>query len=559
MNQDLSKYFSSLKNITCFDSTNPSHLPYHVMNRMIEYIKLCSNDENTFVQRNCTHIKSFVHDLLNIQEGDVFFGSSIQQLIMNLSHNIPIETYEEVIISSCLKDSYFKHFKNKSKYVKVWKSIKYAYHYNDLFDLITPKTSMLILPHISHITGYIFDIQYISEYAKLQNSNIKIIVDGSLYIQYHIVDVSYINVDYYFSSFIGTRIAFVYIKDLNKICDIEIDNFEYNLMGVLGVCDYIKDVTMEDILNRKSIESYYSIIENHRGELYMIFLKYMGKYDNLFEVIRDTSFFSKHIPIFSLKCKVYDVEYIHHILEEFGYKTKLIDEEKILQISFCHFNNEKDIIGLFHILNEFNKQFYVKLGLLSIFFSNSEDFTFNQYSIPQSLQDCLNNDVNKKENITLLRYSLIDKDPYTLITNIQYKSSINSASHINILHDPKFQIILNDLSNTIIKMFKIECKYFHIHQLRIYISNNSITPVPEFIYNTISSFVAILCVNESNTVGGIHQLFTRDNVDLNNQILHKGDIFVFNNKDFTHYITNISQKIDNDCAFKDLIFFSSIF
>ena len=78
-------------------------------------------------------------------------------------------------------------------------------------------------------------------------------------------------------------------------------------------------------------------------------------------------------------------------------------------------------------------------------------------------------------------------------------------------------------------------------------------------YNTISSFVAILCVNESNTVGGIHQLFTRDNVDLNNQILHKGDIFVFNNKDFTHYITNISQKIDNDCAFKDLIFFSSIF
>jgi hypothetical protein len=521
---------------------------------MIEYIK-CTNDENTQLYND---IKSFVHDLMNIQEGDVFFGSSIQQLIMNLSHNIPIETYEEVIISSCLKDSYFKHFKNKSKYVKVWKNIKYAYHYNDLFDLITSKTSMLILPHISHITGYIFDIQYISEYAKLQNSNIKIIVDGSLYIQYDIVDVSYINVDYYVSSFIGTRIAFVYIKDLNKVCDIEIDNFGSNLMGILGVCDYMKDVTMEDILNRKSIESYYSIIENHRSELYMIFLKYMEKYDNLFEVIRDTSFFSKHIPIFSLKCKVYDVEYIHHILEEFGYKTKLIDEEKILQISFCHFNNEKDIIGLFHILNEFNKQFYVKRGLLSMFFLNSEDFAFNQYSIPQSLQDCLNDYVNKKENITLLRYSLIDTDPYKLITNIQYKS-INSTSHINILNDPKFQIILNDLSNTIIKMFKIECKYFHVNQLRIYISNDSITPVPEFIYNKISSFVAILCVNESNTVGGIHQLFTHDNVDLNHQILHQGDIFVFNNNDFRHYITNISKNIDHDYAFKDLIFFSSIF
>ena len=112
-------------------------------------------------------------------------------------------------------------FEKKAKKLKWWQpQYRYSFNYNDLFKMITNNTSLIIIPHVSNITGVVFDIKYIVHYIRVTYPLIKVIVDGVSYLPHDVIDVDTWDVDFYFVSFykfLGPHISALYIKDYQEI------------------------------------------------------------------------------------------------------------------------------------------------------------------------------------------------------------------------------------------------------------------------------------------------------------------------------------------------------
>ena len=119
--------------------------------------------------------------ILNNKHGTISYGSSCSQLTYNFSKSI--ENYlkhcdGEIIISdfnheACITP--FERIANQNNLSIKWWSIdydinnkdnKYFINYNTLLDMISNKTSLVVIPHVSNILGNIIDVKLLSQEIK---------------------------------------------------------------------------------------------------------------------------------------------------------------------------------------------------------------------------------------------------------------------------------------------------------------------------------------------------------------------------------------------------------
>ena len=98
--------------------------------------------------------------------------------------------------------------------------------------MITSKTRLVVIPHVSNILGNILDIKEIVREIRKINKNTKVMVDGVAYMAHGPIDVTEMDVDFYlvsFYKFCGLRVSALYIKEANVLRAIENQNhYFYN-------------------------------------------------------------------------------------------------------------------------------------------------------------------------------------------------------------------------------------------------------------------------------------------------------------------------------------------
>ena len=198
-------------------------------------------------------------------KSEVILGPSTSMLMKNLSLSL-VETFkpgDEVIVTNCDHEANIAPWKSLEKRgikIKEWQldPDTLTLHLEDLGALMTEKTRLVTLTHISNILGTINPIKEIA--AFIHERGAMVCVDGGAYAPHRLVDVQELDVDFYAFSFYkvyGPHYSLLYGKKshLEKMPGInhffleqEIPlkfqpgnvNFELSY-GLLGVTDYFTE------------------------------------------------------------------------------------------------------------------------------------------------------------------------------------------------------------------------------------------------------------------------------------------------------------------------------
>lgn len=589
-----------------------SQVPNNVLEYMINYmidnhVQLdCVHQIGDLSKDKCNEARNFVDILLNNIHGKIEFGSSTTQLANNLSYVISESLYTEVIMCDALHYSMVTPFEKKAKKLKWWQpQYRYSFNYNDLFNMITNNTTLIIIPHVSNITGVVFDIKYIVHYIRITYPKIKIIVDGVSYLPHDIIDVDSWDVDFYFVSFykfLGPHISAIYIKDYQEITSLnhyfldepklQLGSFaNETLVGLLGIRDYISP---KNQITRKNIAEFFDDVKQKEFHIVQRCDWYINQME-IFDLITDRSFSFRRFPIFSLDIENYSVDSVNVYLNETGimtscgkfYCNKLLKND-ILRISFLHYNTLTEVDKVFHELNQFNASYYrINDGLfylVGVLFQKNENTLYHQhkFNLSTSIIDKYNelSVDNHYSNTRFRRYSLIDTKNLQILGTKFYQSKIYNKTDvgnkvrkyepINIINDKNFKTIVSYFISQVKTNTSINIDKCMVHQIRVQINNDeeTITPVPEGIHQDGYNFVAIMCINRYNITGGINKLYSLNYNDVIQEydeilstILKPGEMIFFNDRKVKHFVSNINRscKDKKDLAYRDILVLTTVF
>lgn len=558
----------------------------------------------------CKEAREFVDILFNNVAGTIQFGSSTSQMAMNVINALPIHKLNEVIMCDALHYSMITPIETmlnqtNSMIVKWWSpKFKYSFDYEDLYGLITENTSMVIIPHVSNITGVLFDIKTIIHKLRSLNNTLIIMVDGVSYLPHDMIDVYDWDVDFYFVSFykfMGPHISAVYIKNIHMLQNLnhyfvqgsklELGSFPNEcLVGLLGIQDYMLrdyfgNIDVHIKIDRRIIHSFFKRVNAFESYFTQLCDTYLER-SRIFEVITDFTETVKRFPIISLQSKYCSISHINLFLNEIGIMSscgkfhclRLLDED-VLRISFLHYNDIDEIHHIFEELRVFEESYFHKtifqpLKLFKSIFMEEEkekDYSLHKLQLSSEFIDKYNEltiDSNY-ENTRYRRYSLIDT--YTFLVygtkfmqSKQYNPTKNGGiirkyKPLNVCDDPCFHKIVTYFVAYVKNISGLECNKCMIHQIRVEVNNDSITPVPEGIHQDGYNYVGIMCVSRTNIIGGINKIYTLDEEEIYNKVLEEGEMIIMNDRKVKHYVSNIIRKDSSMKGYRDILVITSVF
>lgn len=589
-----------------FENAGGTQIPNQVMDKMSEHMHNYNVqidgifDEAVAANTRARDVRGFVDVLINNKRGKVEFGSSATQLALNLSNSLPISTFENVVISDFLHGSMITNFLPLCKNIECWYHSDFVSNYAELFGKITEKTTLVILPHASNVTGVVFDIRYIVDNVRKISPNAKVMVDGVSFLPHRMVDVDYLNVDYYFVSFykfFAPNISAVYVKnyaELDNLNHASIENrklelgtmMQTSLYSLSGLIEYMKHVTIA----KRSVEfdamlvhRFYTMINEHEEKLIRYFNKRIRKYWDLCTMVKDYT--KDSVCIFALKFKSFTHDYVTLFLNECGILCKygafhnimLFKEEDnnggVVRISLVHYNTVHELDCFFRLLDELYKAIEDRSFISSLFRSNNpptyvtKDVSLTDEFIAKYDHLC------KDQYYTSDRdrlYSMIDTTTKAVVgrsrfvqskmyNNTERGNQIRNYQPINVINDDTFHTILLIFGKFVFEQCNSMIGYMHIHQMRVR-ANEDVSPVPEGIHQDGYSYVGILCVNRVNVDGGETGLY--DNVAGNrvyNKILNAGEFVMFNDRKMFHYVSNIKPIDPSKPAYRDVMVITTVF
>lgn len=631
------------------DNAGGSQVPQQVLNRVNNmitnyYVQPYSNNNiSKRLTKEIEDVNKTASIILNNSSGDIIYGSSTTQLVYNLVNSMKKNLNRvsgEIVLADFNHESMLTPFEriikdldsiadskspddedNTQKLILKWWNLtkngeKYIIDYDKLYSMITSKTRLVVLPHVSNILGNVLDIKTIVKEIRKKNKSTKVMVDGVAYMAHGPIDVTEMDVDFYlvsFYKFCGLRVSALYIRDKSVIRAIENQNHYFipkqngsdstkkleigglnyeNLVSVNGIGDYLCDVAKffnyENMrgsdkqlnLNRYVVEyvmEKFSIYEK-------IFVNMIGRNiekSGEMRVIEDKNI--QKTPLFSLKFKNYDVKFVELVLNELDiicksgkfYSDRLlknIDEGDVLRISFMHYNNPQNVDTVLGYLNMFKR-----LELDFLFNVNSKARDFVTIDLKSSF-DNLESDPYYKEKRGRA-YSLLDikdTDNINIVGDIDfYQSSSYNNYNGDIVRNYKNidKSLLNDkIFRFFVKTFKEQVQeatrtltdgynsdYIFVHQIRVYASeDSSINPVPEGIHKDGYNIVGLSVVDRVNIQGGISNVYdSNKNIALTKQ-LQRGEMLMINDAKMYHDVTPIKlDKMDRE-GYRDIFVFTTI-
>ena len=623
------KYFPSLlcpngqilSKIVYCDNAGGSQVPQQVLSRVTNmitnfYVQPYSNNKiSKRLTKEIEDVNKTTSIILNNKKGNIVYGASTTQLVYNLVNSMKKNLNRvsgEIVLADFNHESMLTPFEriikdldsiadskspddedSEHKLILKWWNLtkngeKYTIDYDKLYSMITSKTRLVVLPHVSNILGNILDIKTIIKEIKKKNPATKVMVDGVAYMAHGPIDVTDMDVDFYlvsFYKFCGLRVSALYIKDKSVLRTIENQNHYFipkqngsdtkkkleiggvnyeNLVSVNGIADYLCDVAK--FFNYQNMRGSDKELKFNRYVLEYVMEKF-SIYEKIFvnmisrnieqsgeiSLIEDKNI--QKTPLFSIKFKNYDVKFVELVLNELDIVCKSgkfycdrllknIDEGDVLRISFMHYNNPENVDRVLGYLNMFKR---VDRDIDFMFNVNSKARDFVRIDLKSSF-DNLQPDPYYKEKRGRA-YSLLDikdTDNIKIVGDIDFyqSSSYNNYNGdiVRRYHNIDTSITNDKIFKFFVKTFKDQVQeatrklsegyntdYIFVHQIRVYASeDSSVNPVPEGIHRDGYNFIGMCVVNRENIQGGISNVYDSDkNIALNKTITTRRDV---NNK-----------------------------
>lgn len=385
------KQFPALENDMIFmDNAGGSQTLSTVMDRITDYLTnydvqhgaSYSTSQNAVEQ--LTQAKQEIQKWLNADcKEEVIIGASSTMLlrILSLCISQKWQKGDEVIITNCDHEANMTPWKDLQKQgmvIKVWNinPKTYRLELDDLMPLLSQRTQMVAVTHVSNILGTINPIRAIAD--TVHEFDALICVDAVAYAPHRAIDVQDLGVDFYvFSTYktFGPHQAIMYgrydiLQDLPGINHGFIDEVPYKFLP--GNCNFELAYSLAAIpqyieqLGSGDISQGYQNIAIHEQHLASLLLNYLNNQQNV-TVIGEASA-DRHI-------RVSTIAFIHHHMNSdeivkamdvnkigirYGdfYAVDLIDDlglrEKggVVRVSLVHYNTIAEVEKLIsHLKN----------------------------------------------------------------------------------------------------------------------------------------------------------------------------------------------------------------
>ena len=575
-----------------------------MLNSVIDYMTMymqkyhvqlnCENEVGDDANNLVKEAKQFVDILINNTDGNVEYGCSTTQLARNLSHSVPNTFYEEVVLCTALHYSMITPFETKAKNVKWWiPNQNFSFDYYDLFRLISKNTTMIVIPHVSNITGVVFNLDYIVSCIKNINDKVKIFVDGVSYLPHDVIDVNKWQVDFYFISFykfLGPHISALYIKNHDELISLnhdfldkpklELGSFSNeSLVGLLGIRDHMCEQYDVCEFNRDILHSFFQEVKTIENELLSIFDVYVSNLEQC-ELVSDTN--ATRVPIFSIKFHFHEVQNINLHLNQLGIMSacgtfhcnKFLTSD-VLRISLLHYNTLDEIDKIFNELIPFSESCMSKPMIFKILgglFNNASDLfhvkVFKFHGVFMNRFNELVPDKHYKVS-RFRRYSLISTESYkSLGTKFLQSRKYNTSNNGDLLRNyDEINLTDTDCFKNLIDYFVGEVKYktgidittCMVHQIRVIATDDSVSPVPEGIHQDGFNFIAIVCVNRKNIMGGVNKVFSLNEELVYSSVLKQGEMLFMNDRELKHHVSDVIRIDNSKDAYRDVLIITTVF
>ncbi|WGH27643.1 MAG: aminotransferase class V-fold PLP-dependent enzyme [Candidatus Shikimatogenerans bostrichidophilus] len=379
-----------------FDNASTTHKPKILIKKLkYYYFNLNSNiRNNTFLSfKNFYYIKKCrkeIKKFINAKEyKEIIFTKNTTESInlISKSLNFLFNKNDEIIITQLEHHSniipwQILSFKKKLK-LKILKiNKKFNISLKRLKLILTKKTKLISLTHISNVFGTILPIKKIVEIIKNYNKNIIIILDGAQSISHLKINVQKLNVDFYvFSAHkiygpTGLGILYGKKKILNKMSCyqygggmikkynykkslfLKIPNkFEAGTLNLSSIFSFLYIIKFINKININNINKYENIITNY---LIKLFLK------NKNIILYNKNYYS---PIISFNIKNINNYDIGNLLNNYGISVrtgyhctnhlfKYLKLNGTIRISFGIYNNIEEINKFYFFLLKIIKLLY---------------------------------------------------------------------------------------------------------------------------------------------------------------------------------------------------------
>lgn len=198
--------YSDQPELIYLDSAATSLTPDCVVDAMSDYYKYyratvhrTSYGNGVKADAKYSEARERIANFLNAEESEIIFSKGTTAAINSLARVLvsKLEAGDEIITSE------FSHHSNLLPWREYRKDItlKYANIYNNsitlegIKEVVTPKTKIIALHHVSNVMGDTAPIKEIAKYCN--ENNITFVVDGAQGITHETVDVKDIGMDYY--------------------------------------------------------------------------------------------------------------------------------------------------------------------------------------------------------------------------------------------------------------------------------------------------------------------------------------------------------------------------
>ena len=236
---------------------------------------------------------------------------------------------------------------------------------------------------------------------------------------------------------------------------------------------------------------------------------------------------------------------VHDVFEE----LRAFEQSYAKPTIFTPFKMIRDLFGSDHH-DEFS---YHKLTLSNTFIEK-----YNELSIDSSY-----------ENTRYRRYSLIDTNTFRVygtkfVQSKEYNRTKNGGiirkyEPLNLCQEECFRTVIHYFVTQIRTLSGIECNKCMVHQIRVEVNNDSVTPVPEGIHQDGYNYVGIMCVSRFNIMGGINKIYTLNEEEVYSTMLKEGEMIIMNDRKVKHYVSNILRVNPSTNAYRDVLVISTVF
>jgi selenocysteine lyase/cysteine desulfurase len=188
------------------ENAGGSQVPFSVIDSVSTYYSkfYVQLSAEYYHSNEATHTVKLAHDfcreLVNgTGIGEVVLGSSTTQLVHTLARafdKIITREDEEIILTNLAHEGNYGAWTKLRGKVIEWK-VHEGVNLDDLAALLSDRTRIVAIPHVSNLIGEMLDVQAIVKLVHQQCPKARVIVDGVAYAPHRAIDVRQWNVDFY--------------------------------------------------------------------------------------------------------------------------------------------------------------------------------------------------------------------------------------------------------------------------------------------------------------------------------------------------------------------------